>query len=203
MMRLKYTDGSPVTDHLNVFQGIINQLAGMGIKFKNEIQGLWLLGTFTDTGETLGHHCPTPHLYVCLGPLKAGGEVKVEARRTERSMEISIKRLPSKTPQLNGFGRVDERTFVEEQGLECQRCFIPSFTSLRCKASVPIPKDERSQLEVKKKPCVFLENGQDERETEEETIPQHNDDPIDLDPVPPKHFDAQFGDDIQNDEEQK
>ncbi|GJR18120.1 putative RNA-directed DNA polymerase [Tanacetum coccineum] len=43
MMRLKYTDGSPVTDHLNVFQGIINQLAGMGIKFEDEIQGLWLL----------------------------------------------------------------------------------------------------------------------------------------------------------------
>ncbi|GJZ45421.1 putative RNA-directed DNA polymerase [Tanacetum coccineum] len=34
------------------------------------------------------------------------------------------------------------------------------------------------------------------------TIPQHNDDPIDLDPVPPKYFDAQFGDDIQNDDEQ-
>ncbi|GKE47912.1 hypothetical protein Tco_1479170, partial [Tanacetum coccineum] len=28
---------------------------------------------------------------------------------------------------------------------------------------------------------------------ERETIPQHNDDLIDLDPVPPKHFDSQFG----------
>ncbi|GKC95660.1 putative RNA-directed DNA polymerase [Tanacetum coccineum] len=28
MMRLKYTDGSPITDHLNAFQGIINHLAG-------------------------------------------------------------------------------------------------------------------------------------------------------------------------------
>ncbi|GKB51652.1 hypothetical protein Tco_0902405, partial [Tanacetum coccineum] len=45
MMRLKYTDGSPVTDHLNVFQG-------MGIKFGDEIQGLWLLGTLPDTWET-------------------------------------------------------------------------------------------------------------------------------------------------------
>ncbi|GKA06448.1 putative RNA-directed DNA polymerase [Tanacetum coccineum] len=52
MMRLKYTDGSPVTNHLNVFQGIINQLAGMGIKFEDEIQGLWLLGTLPDTWET-------------------------------------------------------------------------------------------------------------------------------------------------------
>lgn len=52
MMRLKYNDGSSITDHLNAFQGIINQLAGMGIKFEDEIQGLWLLGTLPDSWET-------------------------------------------------------------------------------------------------------------------------------------------------------
>nr|GFC50905.1 hypothetical protein [Tanacetum cinerariifolium] len=137
-----------------------------------------------------------------------------------------------------------------------------------CKASVHIPKDERSKLDVKNKPvlqksrvasravdhpvascnrrlqgrlgrflqhwnkpCVFLGYGQDElryrlydpvqkrlvrsrdvefeeyqtlkdvEKAEKEIIPQHNDDPIDLDPVPPKHFDSRFEDDIQNDEE--
>ncbi|GKA54879.1 putative RNA-directed DNA polymerase [Tanacetum coccineum] len=110
-----------------------------------------------------------------------------------------------------------------------------SYRHLRvfgCKAFVHIPKDERSKLDVKTKPCVFLGYGQDEfgyrlydpvqkrlvrsrdvvfeedqtlkdvENAERETIPQHNDDLIDLDPVPPKHFDSQFGDDIQNDEEQ-
>ncbi|GJX38875.1 hypothetical protein Tco_0252178 [Tanacetum coccineum] len=33
-------------------QGIINELAGMGIKFEDEIQGLWLLGTLPDTWKT-------------------------------------------------------------------------------------------------------------------------------------------------------
>ncbi|GKB60954.1 putative RNA-directed DNA polymerase, partial [Tanacetum coccineum] len=95
-----------------------------------------------------------------------------------------------------------------------------------------IPKDKISKLDVKGKPCVFLGYGQNEfgymlydpvqkklvrsrdvvfeedltlkdvEKAERETIPQHNDDLIDLDPVPPKHFDSQFGDDIQNDEEQ-
>ncbi|GJW68320.1 hypothetical protein Tco_0122744 [Tanacetum coccineum] len=37
---------------LGVLGGIINQLAGMGIKFEDEIQGLWLLGTLPDTWET-------------------------------------------------------------------------------------------------------------------------------------------------------
>ena len=49
MISLRYQDGSPMTDHLNSFQGIINQLATMNLKFDDEIQGLWLLGTLPNT----------------------------------------------------------------------------------------------------------------------------------------------------------
>ena len=52
LMYLRYQDGTPLTDHLNTFQGIINQLAGMGIKFDEEVQGLCLLGTLSDSWET-------------------------------------------------------------------------------------------------------------------------------------------------------
>ena len=51
MINLKYQDGTPMTDHLNTFQGIINQLAGMDIKFEEEVQGLWLLGTLPNSWE--------------------------------------------------------------------------------------------------------------------------------------------------------
>jgi len=52
MMALRYHDDTPLTDHLNNYQGIINQLAAMGIKFDDEIQALWLLGTLPDSWET-------------------------------------------------------------------------------------------------------------------------------------------------------
>ena len=52
MISLKYQDGTPMTDHLNTFQGIINQLVRMNIKFEEEMQGLWLLGTLSDSWET-------------------------------------------------------------------------------------------------------------------------------------------------------
>ena len=52
MISLKYQDGTPMIDHLNTFQGIINQLVGMNIKFEEEVQGLWLLGTLSDSWET-------------------------------------------------------------------------------------------------------------------------------------------------------
>ncbi|CAH1420004.1 unnamed protein product [Lactuca virosa] len=51
LIGLKYHDGNPISDHLNSFQGIINQVAGMGIKFEDELQGLWLLGTLSDSWE--------------------------------------------------------------------------------------------------------------------------------------------------------
>ena len=52
MLSLNYHDGSPMTDHLNNFQGIMNQLSAMGIKFDEEIQGLLLLGSLPDSWET-------------------------------------------------------------------------------------------------------------------------------------------------------
>ncbi|RVW26208.1 Retrovirus-related Pol polyprotein from transposon TNT 1-94 [Vitis vinifera] len=52
MISLKYQDETPMTDHLNTFQCIINQLAGMNIKFEEEVQGLWLLGTLPNSWET-------------------------------------------------------------------------------------------------------------------------------------------------------
>ncbi|KAI9169298.1 hypothetical protein LWI28_010378 [Acer negundo] len=51
MMDLKYKDEAPLLDHLNTYQGILNQLAGMGIKFDDEIQALWLLITLPNYWE--------------------------------------------------------------------------------------------------------------------------------------------------------
>ena len=68
-----------MTDHLNTFQGINNQLAGMNIKFEEEVQGLRLLGTLSDSWETfrtsLSNSAPdgsiTMHLVKsCVKPAK-------------------------------------------------------------------------------------------------------------------------------------
>ena len=38
-----------MTDHLNEFQGFVNQLSGMNVWFEDEVLGLWLLGTLSDS----------------------------------------------------------------------------------------------------------------------------------------------------------
>ena len=52
MLGLKLKEGTSCADHLNTFQGIMNQLSDMGIKFDDEIQGLFLLGSLPDSWET-------------------------------------------------------------------------------------------------------------------------------------------------------
>ncbi|KAJ0102904.1 hypothetical protein Patl1_04799 [Pistacia atlantica] len=50
-MNLRYKEGSSILDHLNEFQGCFDQLSSMGVKFDEDIQGLWLLNTLPDSWE--------------------------------------------------------------------------------------------------------------------------------------------------------
>ena len=49
LILLRYHEDIPMTNHLNTFQGLINQLAVIRIKFDEEVQGLWFLGTLSDS----------------------------------------------------------------------------------------------------------------------------------------------------------
>ena len=62
MIDLKYVERTQMSNHLNVFQGLFNQLSDMEIKFDDKIQDLWLLSTLLDSWETfrmlLSHSAP-------------------------------------------------------------------------------------------------------------------------------------------------
>ena len=46
LMKLRYKEGISISNHLNDFQGLRDQLSQMGIKFGDEVLGLWLLNIF-------------------------------------------------------------------------------------------------------------------------------------------------------------
>ena len=50
-MNLRYMEHSSISDHLNEFQGLLDQLSGMGIKFDDEVLRLWLLNTLLESWE--------------------------------------------------------------------------------------------------------------------------------------------------------
>jgi len=49
LINLRYKEGIFISDHLNDFQGLQDQLSKMGIEFDDEILGLWLLNTLPDS----------------------------------------------------------------------------------------------------------------------------------------------------------
>ncbi|RDX84565.1 hypothetical protein CR513_34368, partial [Mucuna pruriens] len=52
IVSLTFKEGTSLSDHLNEFQGIIDQMSGMGIKFEDEILGLLLLNSLPESWET-------------------------------------------------------------------------------------------------------------------------------------------------------
>ncbi|VFQ87425.1 unnamed protein product [Cuscuta campestris] len=53
LVKLQYKDGDSIVVHMNEFQGVINQLAGMKMKLEDELQALLLLSSLSDSWDTL------------------------------------------------------------------------------------------------------------------------------------------------------
>ena len=54
LMYLRYKDGTPVSDHLNTFQGIVNQFFRMNMELDDEVLALCLTGSLPDSGRIVG-----------------------------------------------------------------------------------------------------------------------------------------------------
>ncbi|RDX60172.1 hypothetical protein CR513_61713, partial [Mucuna pruriens] len=52
IVSLKFMEDTSLSNHLNEFQGIINQMSGMSIKFEDEILGLLLLNFLPESWKT-------------------------------------------------------------------------------------------------------------------------------------------------------
>lgn len=62
LMCLRYKEGILIADHVNTFQGIINQLSSKGITFEDEVRALLLLDSLLDNCETFKVMVSIQHL---------------------------------------------------------------------------------------------------------------------------------------------
>ena len=53
IVRLRYQDGSCVEEHMNAFQGLINQTTSLEVLLDDEVLALLLLGSLLDRWQTL------------------------------------------------------------------------------------------------------------------------------------------------------
>lgn len=140
MMGLKYQDGTPLSDHLNAFQGIMNQLAGMGIKFEDEIQGLWLLGTLPDSWETfrtsLSNSAPDG---IVTMELAKGNILNEEMRRKSQGSsshsEVLVTERRGRSQSRAPSNRGNQRSSSKGKfaNIECYHCGKKGHTKKFCR----------------------------------------------------------------------
>ena len=129
MLSLKYHDGSPMTDHLNNFQGIMNQLSAMGIKFDEEIQGLLLLGFLPDSWETFRTSLSNSALdgVISMDSAKSSvlnEEMRRKSQGSSSSSDVLVTgsrgRNKNRVSQNREHGRSKSRSKLKD--IECYHC---------------------------------------------------------------------------------
>lgn len=127
MMALKYQDGTPMADHLNNFQGIMNQLSAMGIKFDEEVQGLLLLGSLPDTWEifrtSLSNSAPDGVMSLDLAK---GNILNEEMRRKSQDPQSSSEALCAvsrgRSKNSSSYYGDQSRSNSKFKTLQCNHC---------------------------------------------------------------------------------
>ena len=138
-MSLKYQDEIAMTDHLKIFQRIINQLTRMNIKFEDEVQGLWLLSTLSDSWETfrtsLSNSAPDG---VMTMDLLKNSILNKEMRRksqgsSSRSDVLAIERMgrnKTRGPKNKERNKSGSNRFVN---YECHHCGMKGHINKYCR----------------------------------------------------------------------
>lgn len=128
-MSLKYKDGQSMSDHLNEFQGVIDQLSAMNVKFEDELQGLWLLGTLPDSWETfrMSLSNSAPDGIVTIEFAKSGvlnEEMRRKSQGSASHCEALITesrgRSQSRGPKGKSKNRSKSRSW--QKNVECHHC---------------------------------------------------------------------------------
>ena len=96
-MNLKYKDGNSVAEHLNNFQGLLNELSTMKLELDDEVQTVLLLSSLPDSWETLvvSLSNSAPNGVITVNMVK-DNMFNEEARRKKLGISSNIEALVTK-----------------------------------------------------------------------------------------------------------
>ncbi|VFQ90233.1 unnamed protein product [Cuscuta campestris] len=160
LVKLDYRDGHSVVEHLNDFQGLINQLSSMKLVLDDEFQALLLLSSLPESWETLvvSLSNSAPEGKLTMDVVKSS-LLNEEARR--RDLSSSSYSDQAHVAEIEGRGRHRHREF-ESRGrskskseVKCFYCDKPGHKISQCRK---MKRDKAQQKE---------ENGQTSEKKEE------------------------------------
>jgi len=126
MLGLKLQEGTSCVDHLNTFHEIMNKLSAMGIKFDDEIQGLFLLGSLPDSWETfrisLSNSASDGVLSIDLVKSSVLNE-EMRIKSQDSSSETGVLVTESRGRNMNQYsGNIDKSISNSKNVIECYNC---------------------------------------------------------------------------------
>ena len=89
IVRLRYQDGLSMVEHLNAFQGLINQIVSLEIPLAYEVLALLVLGSLLDSSET--------HVVTLGNSTPQGKQLTLDTLKSSLLNEVLDKRTKSPT----------------------------------------------------------------------------------------------------------
>ena len=139
LINMKYKDGLSVTEHLNNFQNLINQLATMKMTIDSEWQAFLLLGSLPDSWETfvvtVSNSAPTGVLTIdSVKDSMFNEETRRKVSGTESSqVHVTENRGRSKSRGPKGHGMNTNRSRSRFRG-KCHHCGKEGHMKRHCRA---------------------------------------------------------------------
>ena len=126
-VELKYKEGTPISDHLSEFQGRFDQLAGVDIKFDEDLLELFLLNSLPDSWETfrVSMISAAPNGDISLQMAKTSAlneEMRKKTQGTSSHSEVFItenRGISQNKEQRGGRGKSRSKSRSRYKTIEC------------------------------------------------------------------------------------
>ena len=155
-VELKYKDGTPFTEHLSEFQGRCDQLSAAGIKFDDDVLGLFLLITLLDSWETfrVSMISAAPNGIVPLQMAKTSAlneEMRRKAQGISTHSEVLVteKRGRSQKELKGGRDKSRSKSRSRYKNIECHYCHKIGHIQRNCFLWKKESKDKRGKQKEK------------------------------------------------------
>ncbi|RDX81115.1 hypothetical protein CR513_38247, partial [Mucuna pruriens] len=134
--RAEFKEDTSLSDHLNEFQGIIDQMLGMGIKFENEILGLLLLNSLPESWETFKVSITnsTPNGIVSLQMVKGSvlnEEMRRKAQGSSSQSEVLVTENRGRS-QKKEREKSRSKSKSRYKNVECHYCHKTGYIQKHC-----------------------------------------------------------------------
>lgn len=163
LLSLKYQDASSMVNHINNFEGVINQLTAIALKFDDGIRGLFLLVSLLNSWETFRTSlCDYVTNSIISIELTKSSLLNEEIRRKSLRLSLQFKAFVTKSrgrsqtrnsQKGSRYGKSKGKS-KSQKYIKCCRCNKLGHMRKECKSLKY--KESKERVKIRKKKKILL-----------------------------------------------